>query len=119
MAIDPAHSRDWRDLPALVPAPGGAIICFADGTCRRAALDEARRLFRSGDVLIAHAAFISGRLKTPPAGALFDVLELFTFVRPGAPCVPSALGIARALGLPPPQTQEGAARSLRESTLTL
>jgi ATP-dependent DNA helicase DinG len=119
MAIEPAPARDWRELPALVPAPGGAIICSADGLCRRAELDEARKLFRSGDVLIAHAAFISGRLKTPPAGALFDVLELFTFIRPGAPCVPSALGLARALGLPPPHSQEDAARSLREAAATL
>ena len=119
MSIEPDHQRDWRALPALVPAPGGAVIYAAAGACRRIAFDEARKLFRSGDVLIAHAAFTSGRLKTPPATALFDVLELFTFVRPGAPCVPSALGIARALGLPPPQTQEDAARSLRESALTL
>ncbi|HEY0302256.1 MAG TPA: hypothetical protein VGC36_13005, partial [Rhizomicrobium sp.] len=65
------------DLPALVPAPGGAVVCAGDGECRRVGFDEARRLFRSGNVIIAHAAFVSGRLKTPPAAALFDVLELF------------------------------------------
>jgi len=112
-------TRDWRSLPALVPAPGGAVVCAPDGTCRRTEWAEARALFRSGDVLIAHAAFISGRLKVPPAAALFDVLELFAFVRPGAPCVPSALGLARALGLPPPHAQEDAARSLRDATQTL
>ncbi|MGZ6009465.1 MAG: ATP-dependent DNA helicase [Rhizomicrobium sp.] len=119
MAIESASPRDWRNLPALVPAPGGAVICASDGGCRRAGLEEARKLFRSGDVLVAHAAFISGRLKTPPAAALFDVLELFAFVRPGAPCVPSALGLARALGLLPPLSQEDSARSLREAAQAL
>jgi ATP-dependent DNA helicase DinG len=108
-----------RDLAALVPAPGGAVLCERDGECRKLGLDEARRLFRSGNVVIAHAAFVSGRLKTPPAAALFDVLELFAFVRPGAPFVPSALGLARALGLPLPHTVEEQARSLRESAVAL
>src|SRR6478736_668325 len=119
MASDILSAHEWRTLPALVPAPGGAIICAADGACRRIGIEEARKLFRSGDVLIAHAAFISGRLKVPPARALFDVLELFAFVRPAAPFVPSALGLARALGLLPPNSQEESARSLREAAETL
>jgi len=102
MALEPIPARasasGWRHLPALVPSPGGAVVCEDDGACRKVGLDEARRLFRSGNVLIAHAAFVSGRLKIPPAAALFDVLELFAFVRPGAPCIPSALGLARAMG---------------------
>src|SRR5215467_11958063 len=113
MASEPVSARDWRLLPALVPAPGGAVVCDDDGTCRRASLEEARRLFRSGEVLIAHAAFVSGRLKTPPAAALYDVLELFAFVRPGAPCVPSALGLARARGWMIPHTAEQQAAALR------
>ena len=47
------------------------------------------------------------------------MLELFAFVRPGVPCVPSALGIARALGLGAPDTPEDAARALRTSALKL
>src|SRR5215471_11161387 len=119
MASDIFSTNDWQTLPALVPAPGGAIVASADGACRLIGSEEARKLFRSGDVLIAHAAFISGRLKVPPARALFDVLELFAFVRPAAPFVPSPLGLARALGLLPPNTQEEAARSLRESAHAL
>jgi ATP-dependent DNA helicase DinG len=119
MSAEPVSSRDWRLLPALVPAPGGAVVCDPDGSCRRAALDEARRLFRSGEVLIAHAAFVSGRLKAPPAAALYDVLELFAFVRPGAPCVPSALGLARALGLAIPHGAEQQAVALRAAAIAL
>src|SRR5579864_1414853 len=119
MANDILSAHEWRTLPVLVPAPGGAIVGAGDGTCRRIGSEEARKLFRSGDVLIAHAAFTSGRLKAPPARALFDVLELFAFVRPAAPFVPSALGLARALGLLPPNSQEEAALSLREAAETL
>ena len=119
MSSAPIPAREWRHLPALVPAPGGAVVCDADGECKRVSLDEARRLFRSGAVLIAHAAFVSGRLKTPPAGALYDVLELFAFVRPGAPCIPSALGLARAMGFSIPHGPEEQARSLRETAVGL
>jgi len=68
-------------------------------------------------VLVAHAAFVAGRLKTAPVRPLFDVLELFAFVRPGVPCVPSALGLARALGI---EVEAGAAaRALPDCALLL
>src|SRR5262249_46987106 len=100
------------DIVALIPARGGALVCDATGTCRHSPIEEARKLFRSGDVLIAHAAFVSGRLRTPPSLPLFDAMELFAFVRPAQPCVPSALGLARALGLEWPRSPEGSARAL-------
>jgi ATP-dependent DNA helicase DinG len=100
-------------IPALVPAPGGAMLGFADGTCRRVGWDEARALFRSGEVLIANTAFVSGRLRTAPAKPVYDVLELFAFVKPAVPLVPSALGLARALGLPMESVPDAPARSLR------
>ncbi len=103
------------DLPALVPAPGGAVVCAGNGSRRLFAIREARGLFQTGDVIVAHAAFVAGRLKTQPAAALFDVLELFVFVRPGQPCVPSALGLARCLGLQIPRTAEESAHVLREA----
>ena len=105
-------------LPALVPAGHGAVVCDASG-CRRVDLDDVRSIFRSGEALVAHAEFVAGRLKTPPGKPLYDVLELFAFVRPGVPCAPSATGIARALGRPAPETPEDAARSLGESARAL
>src|SRR5262245_27905126 len=77
------------DIVALIPARGGAFVCDATGACRHTGIEEARKLFRSGEVLIAHAAFVSGRLRAPPSLPLFDVMELFAFVRPAQPCVPS------------------------------
>src|SRR5580698_1903282 len=107
----PPATDSLSGLVALVPAPPGAALC-AGLTCRRASRDEAREIFQSGNVLVAHAAFVAGRLKTPPARPLYDVLELFAFLRPGQPLVPSALGLTRALGLPPPQTPEESAAAL-------
>ena len=101
-------------IPSLVPAPGGAAVSATNGETRCIGTEEARLLFRSGDAIVAHALFVSGRLKAPPAKPLFDVVELFAFVRPAQPCVPSALGIARALSLPPPHTAEESARALHD-----
>src|SRR5690349_3576424 len=100
------------DLIALVPATPGAVIARADGTGEQIALRDARALFETGDVLVAHAGFVAGRLGTKADTMMFDVLELFAFVRPGMPFVPSALGLSRALGLGAPHTPEEAARAL-------
>ena len=103
------------DIPALVPAPGGALLVDTDGTCRKAALEEARTLFRSGAVLVANTAFVAGRLRTVPAKPVFDVLELFAFVQPAIPFVPSALGVARAMGLATTFSAEAPAQALRDA----
>jgi ATP-dependent DNA helicase DinG len=99
-------------LIALVPAPPGAAVARGDGQAERIDLRDARALYEAGDVLVAHAAFVAGRLGTRAQVMLFDVLELFAFVRPGMPFVPSALGLARALGLSLPHTPEQSAQSL-------
>ena len=101
------------NLIALVPAPPGAAIYRRAGDeSERIELRDARALFEGGDVLVAHAAFVAGRLGTRATVMLFDVLELFAFVRPGMPFVPSALGLARALGLALPHTPEESAAAL-------
>jgi len=112
-------TNPFSDLAALAPAPPGAAVCDGSGLCRRVALKEAREIFQSGRALVAHAAFVAGRLKAPAVKPLYDVLELFAFVRPGQPLIPSALGLARALGLELPVTPESAAHSLFDAALRL
>jgi ATP-dependent DNA helicase DinG len=99
-------------IPSLVPIAGGAMLAFASGETRGVGAAEASALFRSGEALVAHAAFVAGRLKTAPQKPLLDVLELFAFIRPAQPLIPSPLGLARALMLP---TASGA----KESALAL
>jgi len=100
-----------ESLPALVPAPPGAVI-FDDGSVRRAELRGARALFEAGEVLVAHAGFTAGRLGVKGASAPYDVIELFAFVRPGQPFVPSPGGMARLLGLGFAHTPEESAALL-------
>ncbi|MBV9549804.1 MAG: ATP-dependent DNA helicase [Alphaproteobacteria bacterium] len=106
----PPSAAILSTLPALVPAPPGAAI-FEDGKARRAELRDARALFEGGEVLIAHAGFTAGRLGAKPA-AVYDLIELFAFVRPGQPFVPSGAGMARLLGLGAPATPEESAAVL-------
>lgn len=106
-------------LIALVPTPPGAVIARVKGQSERIGMDDARALFERGDVLVAHSAFVAGRLGMRVPTMLFDVLELFVFVRPGMPFVPSALGLARALGLSVPHTPEDSARALHAIAQTL
>src|SRR5690242_4925397 len=103
-------SETLSALPALVPAPPGAAI-HEDGVARRADLRDARALLESGEVLVAHAGFTAGRLGAH-ASSPYDVIELFVFVRPGQPFVPSAGGMARLLGLGLPATPEESAAAL-------
>jgi ATP-dependent DNA helicase DinG len=106
-------------LIALVPAPPGAALARGDGAAERIGLHDARPLFEEGDLLVAHAAFVAGRLGAKTIAPQFDVLELYAFVRPGLPFVPSALGLARALGLDAPHTPDESARALHVIARTL
>ncbi len=79
---------------------------------------DARDLLEHGPVLVAHAAMTAKRLNMhapPRGGRLFDVLELYAFVRPATFCAPSAVGLAMALGLPEPKGAAEQASSLRVS----
>ena len=79
---------------------------------------DARDLFSSAPVLVAHAAMTAKRLAlhTPPRSPrIFDALELYAFVRPARFTAPSAAGLALALGLPEPHGAEAQAAALRQA----
>jgi ATP-dependent DNA helicase DinG len=101
----------------------GARVGVADGTGARAAsVGEARRLLESEPVLVAHASLTARRLGlAPPARSprLFDVLELFAFVRPAALCAPSAVGLAQALDMPVPKGVADQAATIRAGAQAL
>ena len=62
-------------------------------------------------LIVCHAPATARRLGIDPFSAL-DILELFAFVRPAKPSLPTVSGVADALGLPKPETLEDAARLL-------
>jgi ATP-dependent DNA helicase DinG len=103
--------------PALVVLPGPRTGVADGGGARAVRPPDARALFEAGPALLAHAAMTARRLgmNAPPRSArLFDVLELFAFVRPASFCAPSAAGLAIALGLPEPRGAAEQAAALRE-----
>ncbi|MDE2463820.1 MAG: ATP-dependent DNA helicase, partial [Alphaproteobacteria bacterium] len=104
---------------ALVPTIGGGVTATATGDTARLEGADARALFKSGAVLVAHAPFVAGRLKEQVSQPVFDILELFAFVRPAEPCIASAGGVARALSLPPPANAAEQACSLHAAARRL
>lgn len=109
--------------PALVVLPGPrCAVCTPAGDAQPIRPPDARDLFESAPVLLAHAAMTARRLglhapaRTP---RIFDALELFAFVRPAQFTAPSAAGLAQALGLPEPKGPESQAVSLQQAVHAL
>ncbi len=108
--------------PALVVLPGGRSGVADGGAARAIRMPDARDLFERGPVLLAHASMTARRLGLPApprSPRLFDVLELFAFVRPARFCAPSAVGLALALGLAEPRDAPSQAGVLRAAAIVL
>ena len=104
--------------PALVVLPGPrAAVCDASGAPAAVRAPDARDLFDTAPVLVAHAGMTARRLglhAPPRSPRLFDALELFAFVRPARFTAPSAAGLAQAMGLAEPKGAAAQAAALRE-----
>ncbi len=98
----PAASNSARfihSLPALTVRAREALWRAPDGTIERLSLgDAARKVARGAAPLVCHAPAVFRRLDIKPCPT-FDVLELFAFAHPARFCVPTAPGLAVALGL--------------------
>lgn len=109
--------------PALVVLPGPrCAVCTPAGDAQPLRAPDARDLFESAPVLLAHAAMTARRLglhAPPRTPRVFDALELFAFVRPAQFTAPSAAGLAQALGLPEPKTPEQQASTLQNAVHAL
>lgn len=109
--------------PALVVLPGPrCAVAPPEGAAQALRAPEARDLLLSAPVLVAHASLTARRLglNAPPrTQRIFDVLELFAFVRPAQFAAPSAVGMAQALGLPEPRGPEQQAGTLQFAARTL
>jgi ATP-dependent DNA helicase DinG len=109
--------------PALVVLPGPrAATADASAAPRPLHPAAAHDLFEAGPVLVVHAALTARRLglhAPPRSPRLFDALELFAFVRPGAFAAPSAAGLALALGMAEPKGAVAQAAALREAVSRL
>jgi len=108
--------------PALAVTPGPtAALASAEGV-EKLKPGPARDAFRTGPVMVAHASLTARRLGlSAPARArdLYDVLELYAFVRPAQFCAPSPTGLAVAMGQAEPRSVEAQAAALRLAAETL
>ena len=98
-------------VPAIVAGHGRASILTEEGELVTGAPAEMARLLGPAMPLLVHAPVSFRRLDLRPRPA-FDLLELWAFVRPAQPAVPSARGLALALELPAPRSLEDAAALL-------
>ncbi|MEQ8609507.1 MAG: ATP-dependent DNA helicase [Parvibaculum sp.] len=111
------------DAAAMVPArgPGGGAVCVsADGEIEELSPDEALKRIEREPVMLVHAGFTArrvarGRAFREPGPQVLDLMELFAFAHPAEPCLPTADGLARALGIEAGETPEEQAMMLREA----
>jgi ATP-dependent DNA helicase DinG len=99
--------------PILVAHVRSVGWMSADGELESLSLKEgARRLSTSEvPVLVLHALATARRLRCGPFPRL-DLLELFAFVRPAQFSLPTAKGLAQAMGLPIPASLEDEVETL-------
>ena len=88
-------------LPALHASHVGTWLREASGTTRALSKGEAVMAAADTPLLLLNAPLLANRLGYPDLSGL-DVLELFAFIHPARFCVPTAKGLAAALGLEPP-----------------
>lgn len=100
------------DAPSVVAGHGRASVLTTDGEFLTLPAEEAAHLLRDGPPpLLVHAPATLRRLGLRPQACL-DLLELFAFAMPARPVPPTPRGLALALDLDPPETQEDAAALL-------
>lgn len=93
------------DIPALCVNTKNAALLTTDGEVKTLSHDQARMNLNKQHALVCHAPFTRKRLGLDELYA-FDVLELYAFVHPIQFCVPTPIGLAKTLGLSPPQDFE-------------
>jgi ATP-dependent DNA helicase DinG len=115
---DPARPEDTApdfgsvtSAPAMAVGPRQAVWLTADGEIETLDLRAAAQRAARTPVIVCHAPSVARRLRRDDL-PLLDVLELFAFVRPARFCLPTVAGLAAALNLPHPDSQEDQAVAL-------
>src|SRR3990167_7855088 len=92
-------------LPALHASHGGTWLKSADGATRAISKGDAIMAAADTPVLLINAPLVASRLGYPDLSGL-DLLELFAFIHPARFCVPTPKGLAHALGLDEPASDD-------------
>ena len=97
--------------PVLIAYQRGAALLTTDGELIALDKEQAIRKAQDSPPILCHAKAMARYLKIRDFPA-FDLLELFSFVRPAQFAVPTPRGLADAFCLPRPDTAEEAAETL-------
>ncbi|MCB2078508.1 MAG: ATP-dependent DNA helicase, partial [Novosphingobium sp.] len=92
-------------LPALHASHGGCWLRDGTGATRGVGKGEAIMAAADTPLLILNAPLIATRLGYPDLSGL-DLLELFAFIHPARFMVPTPKGLAHALGLAEPESDD-------------
>lgn len=101
-------------LPALHASHAGTWVRDATATTRGCSKGEAIMVAADTPVLLLNAPLVATRLGYPDLSGL-DVLELFAFVHPARFCVPTPKGLADALGLEAPASDDAVPLLLQQA----
>ena len=89
------------DIPAISVNARQAAMLTTDGEIRVLNHEQASQIIHGKPVLLCHAPYTCNTLGAKDINE-FDLLELFAFVHPAKFCVPTPVGLSKALGLSPP-----------------
>jgi len=95
----------FPDIPALCAHAQESVILTADGELQTLPHNEAAGLIKNTAVMVCHAPYTKNRLGFEEFFT-FDILELFAFVHPARFCVPTPVGLCRALNCDVPKDFE-------------
>jgi ATP-dependent DNA helicase DinG len=99
------------DFCALIAGHGRAVLLNGDGEFLVLQPGTVAKQLGDAVPLVVHGPATLKRLGNP-AMPVLDILELFAFVSPAQSAAPTAAGLARALDMDVPKTQQDAASSL-------
>jgi ATP-dependent DNA helicase DinG len=106
------------EFSALIAGHGRAVLLTEDGEFLSPTPVNAAAMLGPRMPLVVHGPATLKRLGNPDV-AVLDLLELFAFVCPAQSVAPTPAGLARALDMTPPTSQETAAMALAEMTEAL
>lgn len=101
-------------LPALHASHGGCWLRDGIGVTRGTSKGEAIMAAADTPLLMLNAPLVATRLGYPDLSGL-DLLELFAFIHPARFVVPTPKGLAHALGLPEPASDDAVPALLQEA----
>jgi len=101
-------------LPALHASHAGTWLRAAQGPTRATGKGDAIVAAADTPLLLLNAPLVATRLGYPDLSGL-DLLELYAFVHPARFCVPTPKGLAHALGLAEPASDDAVPSLLQEA----